>query len=74
MFKDFDVPDKSIRKNASATARWNGQYAEGVEMISGWQDPVVLAPNTSDLANTCLVETQTVAENCFLIGKYHLAR
>ena len=70
MFMDLDVADKSVRKDASAADRWNGKYSEGVELLTGWQNPVVLAPDSNSLANTCLVEAQTTsAGNTKIKGK-----
>ena len=63
MVKDLDVFDGSIRKSANATLRTNGRYAESVEFVSGVSGNVVLAPQSSDLANTCLVNTVTTNGN-----------
>lgn len=62
-FKDLDICDRTIRKSASAAARGNGTYAEGIELVSGWVGSAVLAPTSNDLANTLLINTQTVNNN-----------
>jgi hypothetical protein len=63
VFKDLDIRSKDVKKSASAAALWNGFYSEGIEMVSGWMSPVVLAPHTGDIGNTCLVDVQSVNGN-----------
>lgn len=61
-FKDLDAADNTMKKS-DRKARYNGTYAEGVEMISGWASSAVIPPDTSDIANTRLVNTRTINGN-----------
>ena len=68
-FTDLDVRDETIRTSAGASAWYNGTYAEGIELISGWKSPVALAPLSGDgIENQCLVEAQSVNGNTKIKG------
>ncbi|MBQ3292133.1 MAG: hypothetical protein IJH43_07140 [Mogibacterium sp.] len=68
-FKDLDVRDFSIRKGATYTQLWNGPYAEGIEMTTGWGNPVALAPMGTGILNQSLVEKQFINGNTKIKGK-----
>lgn len=61
-FKDLDARDRTLRKDSTPAEWWSGKYAEGVELLDGWQSPAVMAPVTEDIYNTCLVRTETTSE------------
>ena len=75
-FFDLDVPDSTTKTSLTNTERWNGYYAEGIELLSGWQGAAVLPPAIGDIANRCLTEVQiTAAGNTKIkgIGDYIMA-
>lgn len=67
-FKDLDVRDTMIKSNASYTEQWNGPFAEGIEMESGWGNPVALAPMGKDIVNQSLVDKQIINGNTKIKG------
>lgn len=68
-FKDLDVRDYTLRSGYSYTKLWNGTYAEGIEMTTGWGNPVALAPMGDGILNQSLVEKQSVNGNTKIKGK-----
>lgn len=73
LFKDIDAADylnkyASISSNTAAEveARYNGDYAEHVELAENWFDPVVLAKNSSDPINTSLLKYFVRGNNMFI--------
>ena len=67
-FKDLDVASWNTRSGAKPTERFTATWAESIEMVDGWSSPIVLAGETSDLANTCLVNPQSVNGNTRIVG------
>lgn len=68
-FRDLDVSDNSIATGKSATVRYNGPYAEGIELISGFESPVCLAQKTnSNPAMQTLEKVTTVNDNLRISG------
>lgn len=68
-FRDLDVEDTTIAKGKSAAERYNGPYAEGVELISGFESPVALAKKSdSNKAMQTLEKVMTVGENLRVCG------
>ncbi len=68
-FRDLDVADSSLASNKSASVRYNGAHAEGIELISGFESPVCLAKksNTNPSMQT-LVKVSTVGSNLRVSG------
>lgn len=62
-FLDLDIEDKTVRKSAGRAVQSKGFYTEGVEMVSGWVGNAVIGPDTSDPANTRLVDSVKVNGN-----------
>ena len=68
-FRELDVEDTTIAKGKSAAVRYNGPYAEGVELISGFESPVALAKKSdSNKAMQTLEKVTTVGENLRVCG------
>ena len=57
-FFDLDISDKTIKTSASYKTKYDGRFAEGIELISGWTGNAVLAPSSGDAVNRALVNSQ----------------
>lgn len=68
-FRDLDVSDNSIATGKSSTVRYSGPYAEGIELINGFESPVCLAQKTnSNPAMQTLEKVTTVNDNLRISG------
>ena len=68
-YKDLDVRDHTIRTSAEYTEKYNGSFAEGLELVNGWGNPVVLAPIGEGILNQSLLDKKIVNGNTRIKGK-----
>ena len=62
-FRDLDVADYTIASGKSTAVRYNGAYAEGVELIDGFESPICLAKKTSTNPAMQTLEKVTFVNN-----------
>lgn len=68
-FRDLDQPDPTVATGKSMAEQYNGEYAEGVELLSGFESPVVLAKKSdSNPAMQTLEKVTTVNDNLRICG------
>lgn len=68
-FRDLDQPDPTIATGKSMAAQYDGEYAEGVELLSGFESPVVLAKKSdSNPAMQTLEKVVIVNDNLRIRG------
>lgn len=68
-FRDLDQPDPTIATGKSMAAQYDGEYAEGVELLSGFESPVVLAKKSdSNPAMQTLEKVTIVNDNLRIRG------
>ena len=72
VFKDLDVPDQTLATHSNDKTYWpqryNGKYAEGVEMVSGWGTPVVMAHEGGNAFSRPLVNAAYKSDNLWIKG------
>lgn len=72
LFKDLDVPDETLARHDNDSKYWpqryKGKFAEGVEMVSGWGNPAVLAHEGSKAYERPLVTKNITGNNLQIKG------